>query len=191
MIKLTVPIKGMTEQNISQTFHKAHKALDIISFLEWYKVRGAGTPLCAPEDCIVLKVIDSSVLGESRLKEGYGVYLKGIETEYTHLFWHTSPFFPVAEGQVVKRGQIVALMSNSGYVTTGGTLVPLEERTKPVFLATHLHWEIFDKGYKIGRKKNFINPLEHIDWKRQPEYTTTDALKAYGNVLAKASNILK
>ena len=176
-MKLTKPFKGMTIENISQTYHSKHPALDICKSSS---VASYGTPLCAPEDCTVLNIVGDKYTPNDthELEKGYGIYLKGEETGYSYLYWHVLPILPVNTGDSVKRGSIIAFMGNAGLVYTNGVYVPIEERTKSPFKGTHLHLEMFDKGYKIGDKKSFLNPLERIDLSLEPLYSTVDLLRA-------------
>ncbi len=175
--KLTKPFKGMTVANISQTYHEGHKALDLC---KPSSIASYGTPLCAPEDCTVLNISGDKYTPDSTkgLKNGYGIYLKGMETGYSYLFWHIMPIVPVNIGDTVKRGSIVAFMGNAGLVYVGNTYVPLEERTASPFKGTHLHLEMFDKGYQLFSAKKFVNPLDHIDFSLEPGYSNVDVMKA-------------
>lgn len=183
----------MTPLNVSQTYHTKHKGLDI-----WASKRsgtlsnGYGEPLCAPEDVEILSITgDKLTEGNKALEHGFGVFMKGLETGYSYLFWHTLGYLPVKVGEVVKRGKIVGYMANSGYVFSGGVYVPLEERNKQPFNGTHLHLEMFDKGYRLGGKKKFINPLDHLNWSLQPEYGVSDQLGAISKSLGKMLKVLK
>lgn len=189
----STPIKGMTANNISQIYHSEHPALDIISFTLWYERRGAGTPLCSPELVQILKIVGDTYTPHSdkNLERGYGIYLKGLDTGYTHFFWHTTPHFPVNVEDIIPRGKIVAFMSNSGYVYSEGAYVPLSERTKEPMRGTHLHWETFDKGYKIGDAKKFVNPLDHLVFTSQPTYTEIDHILAVAKTLQKTLKIIQ
>lgn len=188
---LSAPFKGASLNNITQTYHPAHKALDIVSFSRPF-INGYGTPLCAPEDVEIVLIRGDAYTPDDISDEtnGFGVFMKGLETGFTHLFWHTQVILPVKMGDRVKRGQIVAFMGNSGEVYSSGTYVPLEERTTPPFPGTHLHWELFDENYRIGGAKRFLNPLDYVDWNIQPTYTNADHLKALAVVVGKAAGLL-
>ncbi len=189
-MKLTIPFKGMTLENISQTFHDGHQALDICKSSS---VASYGTPLCAPEDCTILKITGDKYTPDDihDLERGYGIYLKGEETGYSYLFWHILPILPVNVGDSVKRGSIIAFMGNAGLVYTNGVYVPIEERIKSPFKGAHLHLEMFDKGYKVGGKKNLLNPLDHIDFSLEPDYSMADLLKATVAVFKKILTLKK
>lgn len=189
---LTKPFKGMTLASVSQSFHDGHKAIDLASFNSSL-VSGYGTPLCAMEDSRILKITGDSPVDETTagLERGYGIYLRGLETGYSYLYWHCLPWFPVWGGDIVKRGQIVAYMGNAGNVRLGNNYVPINERTAPAKAGTHLHLEMFDKGYVVGGKKKFLNPLEHISMLQDPIYTFTDQLKATLVVLSKIVKSVK
>uniref|UniRef100_A0A7V3JAF1 Peptidase M23 domain-containing protein n=1 Tax=candidate division CPR3 bacterium TaxID=2268181 RepID=A0A7V3JAF1_UNCC3 len=86
--------------------------------MDFSPYNGYGKFLCAPENCKIVKVVDSLELSESLepLKRGYGILMKGVSSPYYHLYWHCLPVFPVCEGDFVNQGEIVAQMGNSGYV---------------------------------------------------------------------------
>lgn len=82
-----------------------------------------GTPIYATADGVVRK---------TDYEEGYGkrmfiVHEHGYETQYAHLY-----SFQVREGERVRKGQIIALMGNSG-MSTG----------------PHLHYEVILNGEKV------------------------------------------
>lgn len=191
MKKLTKTFKGMTEQNITQTYHEGHKALDIVSYTTWFQNKGYGTPLCAMERSLVLEIVEGTYTPDdtTELKRGYGVWLRGLETGQSYLYWHTLPILPVSIGETIERGKIVAFMGNAGYVTVGGEYVPIEKRTTTKD-GTHLHLEGFGDGYKVGRKKNFINVLPQIDWDLEPTYTNAEHIKAISIVAGKTLKLI-
>lgn len=182
--KLTLFFKGMTKDDITQVFHSGHKAWDLV---EYNTPTGKlyGTPLCAPENCLVLGVTKESLSHDnSGLEHGYGIRLRGLETGHDYLYWHTLPTFPVWGGDTVKRGQIVAYMGNAGYVTVGGVYVPLEERVKDPEPGTHLHVVVYKNGVEI-------DPMPLINWNWQPQYTFLDFVRAMMVVLKKISQNIK
>ena len=179
---LSLLFKGMTKDDITQGFHQNHGGWDLV---EHSTARGKlyGTPLCAPEDCLVLYINGDGFTPNSNehLANGYGIKLRGKETGLEYLFWHCLPIFPVWGGDSVKRGQIVAYMGNAGYVTVGGKLVPIEERTTDPEPGTHLHLEVYKKGFQI-------DPVSLFNWDLQPQYGTSDIIKA---ALVVAQKIIK
>lgn len=182
---LTKFFKGMTKENISQIFHAGHPALDIISWQKGF-TNGYGTPLCAPEMCRVEGITREWLEPEGStegIKNGYGIKLKGLETGYSYLFWHTLSVLPVNGGDIVKRGQIVAYMGNAGRVYSGGAYVPLEKRNYAPFPGTHLHIEMYDNGKQI-------DPLPFINFNWEPQYTLFENLEAIKNTLLKISRII-
>jgi murein DD-endopeptidase MepM/ murein hydrolase activator NlpD len=183
------PFKGCTAKNISQGFHSGHKALDIFKA---DKSKGRGEPLTAPEDVRILRLVGNSTSeGHRALEHGFGVFMLGLETGYTHLYWHVFPGFPLKEGDTIKRGQIVAFMSNSGTVFSGGKRVPIEGRND-TDAGTHLHWEVMDKGYVLGRTKPLIDFTNLIDWSLQPNYTFVDRqIATYKTVVSGLVRLLK
>lgn len=186
---ISAPYKGAVKEHITQTYHGGHPALDMAGRPSNVMY---GVPLCAPEDCEILLIRGDTYTPETdeNLKRGFGIWLKGLETGFVHLFWHNQPIHPVFVGQTVKRGQIVAFMGNTGNVYSDNTYVPIEGRTRPPYRGTHLHWELYDKTYRIGGRKPFLNPLEHIDWRSQPTYTNAEHMKALAVVIGKAAGLL-
>jgi hypothetical protein len=175
---LTKFFKGMRPEHVTQGFHSEHPALDIVG--------SYGTPLCAPENCLVLGVRGDTFTPDDNepLKYGYGIRLKGQETGREYLFWHCLPYFPVWGGQNVKRGQIVAYMGNSGHVVVGGTDVPVENRLDPHHPGTHLHIEVYEDGSRI-------DPSPLINWSWEPQWTYFDFVSAATTCLLKMAKGIK
>ena len=173
--------------HITQKYHSGHKALDIVSYENWERDRGYGEPECAPEDVEILAYTGEGYTpgNTDNLEHGYGIFMKGLETGYSYLYWHTWPYFPVNVGDIVKRGKIVAFMGNAGTVRVGGKYVPLNKRTQAPNLGTHLHMEMYTKTWKLGKKKTFVDPLKHIDFSLEPIYNQFDLLKAFSIILSK------
>ncbi len=89
-----------------------------------------GTPVIAPADGKVISVRNSKTLGRTVVVDhGYGV-----STVYGHL--HKEK---VSVGQVVKRGEIIALVGATGLMSTG----------------PHLHYEVHVNGQPV-------NPMKYI-----------------------------
>ncbi len=188
---ISLLFKGMNKSSITQDFHKGHKALDItppkkINF-------GYGTPLCAPENCLVLGINGDGFTAFSykNFVYGYGIKLKGLETGHEYLFWHCLPMFPVWGGDMVKRGQIVAYMGNSGKVFQGNKEVELKDRDQLPFNpknpeedGLHLHFEM----YKNGKQ---IDPTPHFNWSWQPQYGALDQIRASLVVINKIRKNIK
>ena len=192
MIKLTPPYKGAIPAKITQGFHAKHKAVDMISFSPATTL-GSGTLLVAPEDVEVIRIIgDGYSMTEKEAiaarTRGWGIFLKGLETGKVHLYWHCPPYFPVDEGEIVKRGKIVAFMGNSGTVYAGGVYVPITERY--THRGAHLHWEMLNT-YRNGVKRGWSDPSAIIDWDLKPTYTLVEELGAYVKVLLKMSKVIK
>lgn len=189
-MKLTKPFKGVYV--VHQAFHAKHDGIDLGS-PRW--VAGYGTPLTAPEDVVIERVVTPGYLVEDGnfelLKKGYGLRMRGLETGNLYLYWHCLPGFPVWGGDKVKRGQIVAYMGNSGNVRSSAygpsvPPVPLEDRTNRSknFPGTHLHMEVVVKGKKV-------DPFPLFDWTAEPTYTNMDILAAAAKVIGKFKLILK
>jgi murein DD-endopeptidase MepM/ murein hydrolase activator NlpD len=106
------PVEGY----ISQSYTTGHSGIDIVTPI--------GTPVKAPADGIVLKIGEDRLLGLTLTLAHGSKY----ETYYGHL-----KEILVKEGQVVKKGDIIALSGNSG-ISTG----------------PHLHYEIRYLGKNVN-----------------------------------------
>lgn len=180
---LTLPFKNFTPDDITQVFHKDHKAIDVV---ENSTTRLYGTPLCAVEDALVLKIFTEKLDDRSHgLEQGYGIKIKGLETGHTYTYWHTLPYMPVWGGDRVKRGQIIAYMGNSGTVFQGGVPVPIKDRLHTPFPGTHLHLVDYDENGKQ------VNIVPRLNWNWQPQYTAIDQVKAMSVVFGKMAKDLK
>lgn len=187
---LSLPQWGMNEAHISQTYHEGHKALDIIPASRTFF--GYGVPLTAPEMVRIERITGDTFTpgNEKNLERGYGIWMKGLETGFTHLYWHVLPILPVWGGDVIARGKIVAYMGNAGLVRRNGVYVPLEQRTTPAFPGTHLHWEMFDSAFTFKKAGHEVNQIPHLNFLWQPTYTNTDQLAAAAVVLKKMAKKL-
>lgn len=121
-IKFQKPTQGI----LTQGFHKGHHAIDIANKMN--------TPIYAAAAGKVIKSSDG-------WNYGYGNYIvidngNGIQTLYAH-----NNIRKVEVGDVVKRGQLISLMGNTGHVI-GVTGI-------------HLHFEIRVNGRKV-------NPLNYF-----------------------------
>lgn len=185
MKNLTLPFKGMRETNISQTYHSGHEALDLVN--------SYASPMCALENSRVELIFGDTYTpgNHTNTKRGYGVWLTGLETGLVYVIWHSLPILPVNGGDIVKRGQIVAYMGNSGLVRSGGKYVPLEERDKPPYRGTHLHLQIFKPGSRIGDwRGETVNPLDRLNWNWHPQYSIADQLFAISKTIKKATKLV-
>ena len=178
--------KGQTKGHTSQTFHRKHLALDIIGNNVNF---GYGTPLCAPENCRVVRITGDTFTPDEhqrdlKVEHGFGIYLKGLETGLEYLYWHCLPIFPVWGGDIVPRGQIVAFMGNYGLVYQEGKYIPIDQRTVAPYKGNHLHIQVEDEGHTR------IDPTSLIDWNLEPSYTVLDLMKATLKVISKKATLL-
>jgi murein DD-endopeptidase MepM/ murein hydrolase activator NlpD len=186
-MKFTKPYKSANKNQISCPFgaidlaHKVgHTGTDFYS--------SYGTFLVAPEDVLIENIVDGKTITTTydELRKGYGICMISQESSgVMHLFWHCLPVFPVKIGQIVRRGEIVAQMGNSGLVYSGGAFVPLEERTKTK-KGTHLHWEVFKVNSKGTR--DYFDCVPWIDWNLPVNYNIITAIR---NILLTMKNIFK
>jgi len=120
--RLRRPTKGV----ITQGYHRGHYALDIANKIN--------TPIYSAADGIVLKSV-------SGWNYGFGKYIiidhgNGVETLYAH-----NNVLKVRTGDMVKAGELIALMGNTGNVW-GPTGV-------------HLHLEVHIRGRKVNPANYF------------------------------------
>lgn len=176
-IKLTKPFKKANVLDITQGFNSAHQAIDIVAKY--------GTPLVAPENCVVWQLWNGERVSDdiADLERGYGVKLKGLETGNVYVFWHCNPVFPVSVLQKVMRGQIVAFMGNSGNVSMGGAYVPLSERATAPHRGTHLHLMVYSPAGEL------VDPVPLIAWYVEPTWTTGEWVAAWLAALGKIINL--
>jgi hypothetical protein len=148
-MKLNIPYKDCKPLDITQKFwnlqadNKHHLGVDFCPSNAYGKI------LVAPEDVIIITVIDETIFGGDfmqDLQRGFGLTMKSIaDPNVVHLFWHCMSIFPVKAGDTVKRGTFVGQIGNSGYCLTGGVYVPLASRQSGK--GSHLHWERRDARY--------------------------------------------
>ena len=187
---LTTLFKGMTISSVTQRFHAGHKAIDVIGNPRL--IGGYGTPLCAPEDVTISRIIgDSFTPGHTwNLERGYGLWMRGSETGMVHFMWHTQPILPVWGGDKIKRGGIVAWMGNAGLVRQNGEYVPLEKRTREPYLGTHVHYTLYPVGHKLEHGDDAVDPMAFLDFTFQPRYSNLDFLKAVTNTVIKTGKLI-
>lgn len=158
-----------------------------------------GTPLLAPVDCVITKIITPGKilsgfeeiingLKINWMEYGYGVEMKGVDGYY-YLYWHCLGVFPVSENQMVRQGQIVAFMGNSGRIYRYGKLIPLEIRTDPPHLGTHLHAEKYTKDAEgIRTRYDFA---KDIDWSIQVKVEPIDLITSARIIVSKIAGLVR
>jgi murein DD-endopeptidase MepM/ murein hydrolase activator NlpD len=133
---LALPVEGIQRKALRDTFAEGreghvHEAMDILA--------PRGTPVVAVDDGRIEKLFNSK-------RGGLTVYQFDPGGTYCYYYAHLDRYAPgLAEGQVVKRGQVI------GYVGTSGNAAPD---------TPHLHFTIF----KLGEDKRWwqgapINPF--------------------------------
>ena len=120
-----------------------------------------GVFLVAPEDCYVEEIITDETFDLKyweNLEKGFGILLRSVANpSVKYLHWHCLQIFPVKKEQLVKRGEAVAQMGNSGFCMVGGKIVPINLRHIPPFRGTHTHYEKRVNG-------QYVNPVPDIDF---------------------------
>ncbi len=172
------PFKGATIGHISQGFHDAHKANDITSKM--------GTWLVPPEDCKVSVIVTDTNFNESLtpLSRGYGIGFWSLDGRRKYSDWHCLGIFPVKVGDIVRRGKPLAQMGNSGFVKSGGIIVPLKTRYKKPYKGVHTH-----RTFKIDGV--LVDMSKYINWSLSVEYSILDQIKAMIIVGLKMMKLLK
>jgi len=113
--------------------------------------RGYGSPILASHTGIVSSVsFDDYPLHT----KGNGIYLNWLGTNYATVYWHLSSML-VNAGDLVKEGQVIGTMGNSGYVNP----VPSPDCEH---CGSHLHFAVFDYADKDNLYKGFIDPLSFL-----------------------------
>ena len=187
-MNLTSPYKSAKRGDVSQVFMNANSAYSNGYHLGTDWVSKYGTFLVAPENVSIERLFSGEILDETDqgLRRGHGIVMKSLETPNVyHLYWHCLPIFPVKVGDIVKRGNIVGQMGNSGYVMNNGTIVPIDIRNIPPYKGTHLHQE----GYElINDEKKYFDTLEVTDFSLPIQYDIVTTIKT---ILQNMSNVIK
>ena len=148
--RLTIPVSGTMASHLMNTFGddrgggtRAHQALDIMA--------ARGTPVVAVEDGKVEKLFQSAA-------GGLTIYQYDPTRTYSYYYAHLDRYADdLAEGQSVKRGQVI------GYVGFTGNASPE---------GPHLHFAIF----KLGPEKRWhegvpLNPYPVLGGTAQSSHT--------------------
>jgi murein DD-endopeptidase MepM/ murein hydrolase activator NlpD len=109
---LAIPVVGIAAGQLSDTFDNArgqgrrHDAIDIMS--------AEGTPVIAAADGAIEKLFNSA-LG------GITIYERSPDGRWTYYYAHLSAYAPgLAEGQHVKRGQVIGRVGHTGDANAAG-----------------------------------------------------------------------
>jgi murein DD-endopeptidase MepM/ murein hydrolase activator NlpD len=111
---LAIPVSGIRANQLSDTFTQAragsarvHDAIDIMA--------DEGTPVIAATDGTVEKLFFSPGGG------GITVYVRSPDQRWTYYYAHLQGYAPgLAEGQKVKRGQVLGRVGHTGNANPGG-----------------------------------------------------------------------
>ena len=109
---LAIPVVGIKAAQLSDTFDQArasgrrHDAIDIMA--------AEGTPVIAAADGTIEKLFDS-------VRGGTTIYERSPDQKWTYYYAHLSAYAPgLAEGQPVKRGQVIARVGHTGDASAQG-----------------------------------------------------------------------
>lgn len=172
MFPLCKPFKSATKQSITQGFiTKDHEANDYASFY--------GDWLVAPFNCKISVIRGMQELKDvtdtSYLSGGCGIRMQSLEMpEYSCVFWHCRPVFPVKVGDIVLQGQPVAQEGNTGFVLSNGVLVPIELRDNPPYKGTHVH-------ISFGTDKMNLDFSQYVDYTIPVNYNASQSLQSIIN----------
>jgi peptidoglycan LD-endopeptidase LytH len=111
---LAIPVEGIKAKQLTDTFTQAraggarvHDAIDIMA--------DEGTPVIAATDGTVEKLFYSEGGG------GNTIYVRSPDQRWTYYYAHLAAYAPgLAEGQKVKRGQIIGRVGHTGNASAEG-----------------------------------------------------------------------
>ena len=111
---LAIPVQGIKSNQLTDTYSQAraggarrHDAIDIMA--------DEGTPVLAAADGTVEKLFFSNGGG------GMTVYVRSPDTRWTYYYAHLQGYAPgLAEGQQVKRGQLLGRVGHTGNANPAG-----------------------------------------------------------------------
>jgi peptidoglycan LD-endopeptidase LytH len=111
---LAIPVQGVKQRQLIDTFTQArasgarrHDAIDIMA--------AEGTPVLAATDGTVEKLFTSQGGG------GITVYVRSPDKRWSYYYAHLQGYAPgVAEGQRVKRGQVIGRVGHTGNANPAG-----------------------------------------------------------------------
>jgi murein DD-endopeptidase MepM/ murein hydrolase activator NlpD len=109
---LAIPVIGVKPEQLSDTFTQArangrrHDAIDIMA--------AEGAPVIAAGDGTIEKLFNSALGGMT-------IYERSPDHQWTYYYAHLSAYAPgLAEGQQVKRGQVIARVGHTGDASAAG-----------------------------------------------------------------------
>ena len=109
---LAIPVVGIKANQLSDTYDDArgqgrrHDAIDIMA--------GEGTPVIAAADGTIEKLFNSA-------RGGITLYERSADGNWIYYYAHLSAYAPgLAEGQQVKRGQVIARVGHTGDANAAG-----------------------------------------------------------------------
>jgi murein DD-endopeptidase MepM/ murein hydrolase activator NlpD len=109
---LALPVVGIKPEQLTDTYDQArgqgrrHDAIDIMA--------AEGTPVMAAADGTIEKLFNS-------VRGGITIYERSPDQKWTYYYAHLSAYAPgLAEGQQVKRGQVIARVGHTGDASAEG-----------------------------------------------------------------------
>ena len=109
---LAIPVLGIKAEKLTDTFDSArsqgrrHDAIDIMA--------AEGTPVLATADGTIEKLFNSA-------RGGITIYERSPDQKWTYYYAHLSAYAPgLAEGQQVKRGQVIGRVGHTGDASAAG-----------------------------------------------------------------------
>ena len=109
---LALPVVGIRSDQLVDTYDQArgqgrrHDAIDIMA--------AEGTPVIAAADGTIEKLFNSA-------RGGLTIYERSPDQKWTYYYAHLSAYAPgLAEGQQIKRGQVIARVGHTGDASAAG-----------------------------------------------------------------------
>lgn len=128
-----------------------HNAIDVV--VRYDAKRGYGTEILAAHNGKVWVIEQDVPYAPKASSKGNGLYIISEDGTFATVYWHLSQFL-VGPDEVVKEGQPIALMGNSGYV------FPIPTPQCPT-CGTHLHFGCFKIGYN-NDYNGFTDPVPFL-----------------------------
>ncbi len=156
---LAIPVVGVKADQLTDTFDQArsngrrHDAIDIMA--------AEGTPVIAAADGTIEKLFFSDGGG------GITIYERSPDQKWIYYYAHLSAYAPgLAEGQHVKRGQVIARVGHTGDASAAGPHLHFAINSmgaERALVAGHADQSVpaacREKGQRLGARPNRTHPV--------------------------------